>query len=62
MMRILLLSSMVLIGCSETDCEKGCDDEYEDCLDEGQSEGMCAQQKQRCVQTCQGNEAARDDH
>lgn len=62
MMKTILLGSMLLVGCSETDCEKRCDDAYDDCLDEGQSEGTCAQQEQRCVDTCHGNEVDRDDH
>ena len=56
-MRTVILSVLLLAGCGETDCEKGCEDAYDDCVDEGQTEGMCAQQKQRCVQTCHGNEA-----
>ena len=61
-MRAWAMAALLLTGCGETSCEKGCDDAYEDCLDEGQTEGMCVQQKQRCVQTCEGNEADRDDH
>lgn len=48
-------------GCIETACDRECEDLYDDCVDEGQAEGSCEQQRRRCLETCEGEEADRED-
>ena len=55
----LTLLISLMSGCNT--CRDDCDDQYQDCLDEGRPTAVCESEKRDCIDECEKKDDSHDD-